>query len=67
MNTNQSSTQEAEAPNGKLKALAWGAILIVSTPQIILHLFGRSVPEGPLSLSWLTLAEVVILAVLWAG
>jgi hypothetical protein len=65
VNTNQSSTQEAEAPNAKLKALAWGAILIVSTPQIILHLFVRSVPEGPLGLSWLALVEVVILAVLW--
>jgi len=59
VNTNQSSTQEAEAPNGKLKALAWGAILIVRTPQIILHLFGWSMPEGPLGLSWLALVEVV--------
>jgi membrane protease YdiL (CAAX protease family) len=65
VNTNQSSTQEAKAPNAKLKALAWGVILIVSTPQIILHLFGRSVSEGPLGLSWLALVEVVILAVFW--
>jgi len=48
MNTNQSSTHEVEAPNAELKALAWGAILIGTVPQIILHLFGWGVPEGPL-------------------
>jgi membrane protease YdiL (CAAX protease family) len=66
MNTNQSSTQAVEAPNTELKALAWGAILIGTVPQIILHLFGWDVPEGPLGLSWLEWARVVVLAVLWA-
>ena len=59
MNTNQSSTQAVEAPNTELKALAWGAILISTVPQIILHLFGWDVPEGPLGLSWLEWARVV--------
>jgi membrane protease YdiL (CAAX protease family) len=65
MNTNQSSTQEVEAPRAKLTALAWGTILFLSTPQIILHLFGRGVSGGPLGLSWLAWAQVVVLAVLW--
>ena len=65
MNTNQSSTQE-EAPRAELTALAWGAILISTVPQIILHLSGRGVPGGPLGLSWLDWARVVVLTVLCA-
>lgn len=62
----QSSTQEVEAPRANLTALAWGAILISTVPQIILHLFGQGVPAGPLGLSWLAWAQVVVLAVLRA-
>ena len=66
MSTDQSSTQEVEAPNTQLKTLAWGVILIVSIPQIIVHLLGWTVPKGPLGLSWLVWAQVIVLAVLWA-
>ena len=66
MNTIQSSTQEVEAPPAKLTALAWGAILIVSTPTIILRLVVRDVPAEPLVPYWLAWAIVVVLAVLWA-
>ena len=64
-NTIQSSTQEVEAPPAELTALAWGTILFLSTPQIILRLFGRGVPGGPLGLSWLAWVQVVVLTVLW--
>jgi membrane protease YdiL (CAAX protease family) len=67
MNTNQSSTQGVEAPRAERTALAWGTILFLSTPQIILSLFGRGVPAGPLGLSWLAWAQVVVLAVLGAA
>jgi hypothetical protein len=66
MNTNQSSTEAVEAPRAELTALAWGAILISTVPKIILDLLGRGVPGGPLGLSWLEWATVVVLAVLWA-
>jgi hypothetical protein len=66
MNTIPPSTQGVEAPRGKLTALAWGTILFLSVPQIILHLFGQDVPGGPLGLTWLEWARVVVLAVLWA-
>ena len=66
MTTDQSSTQSVEAPRAKLTALAWGTILFLSTPQIILHLFGQDVPGGPLGLTWLEWAQVVVLTVLWA-
>ena len=66
MTSIQSSTQEVEAPRAGLAALAWGTILFLSTPQIILHLFGRGVPGGPLGISWLEWAQVVVLTVLWA-
>jgi len=65
MNTIQSSTQE-RAPRAELTALAWGTILFVSAPQILLALLGRGVPEGPLGLDWLEWARVVVLAGLWA-
>jgi membrane protease YdiL (CAAX protease family) len=65
MTSIQSSTQ-AEARRAKLTALAWGTILFLSTPQIILHLFGQDVPGGPLGLTWLEWAQVVGLTVLWA-
>ena len=67
MNTNQSSTHEVEASRTRVTALAWGVILIGTVPQIILHLFGWDVPEGPLGLSWLAWVQVVVLAVLWAA
>jgi hypothetical protein len=67
MNTIQSSTQGVEAPRTKLTALAWGAILIGSmAPTIILRLFVRGVPAEPVMPSWLGLAKVVVLTVLWA-
>jgi membrane protease YdiL (CAAX protease family) len=66
MNSNQSSPHEVEAPRTTLTALAWGVILIGTVPQIILHLFGWDLPEGPLGLSWLGWARAVVLAVLWA-
>ena len=65
MTSIQSSTQ-AEARRAKLTSLAWGTILFLSTPQIILHLFGQDVPGGPLGLTWLEWAQVVVLTVLWA-
>jgi len=67
MNTNQSSTQEVEAPRAKLTAVAWGAILIGSmAPTIILRLFVPGVPGEPVIPSWLAWAKVVVLTVLWA-
>jgi membrane protease YdiL (CAAX protease family) len=66
MTNNLSSTQEGEAPNKKLRTLAWAAVLIASVPQIIYRLF---VPVGPGELSipiWLGWVLVGALAVLWA-
>jgi membrane protease YdiL (CAAX protease family) len=65
MNTIQSSTQ-AKAPRAEAIALAWGTILFVSTPQILLALLGRDVPAGPLGLDWLQWARVLVLTGLWA-
>jgi len=78
MNTNQSSTQAVEAPpanqsagaeltaGAKLTALAWGIILIVSIPQIILRLFVPAATGEANTPIWLALTQVVVLAVLWA-
>jgi membrane protease YdiL (CAAX protease family) len=66
MNTTQSSTQEVETPRAELSALAWAAILGVTMLRIILGLFVRGVPAGPLGFSWLAWTQVVVLAVLWA-
>jgi hypothetical protein len=66
VNTSQSSTQEAETPNSKLKALAWGTILIVSVPQIIYRLLVPGVPGEPYNPIWLAWAQVAILTILWA-
>lgn len=65
MNTNQSSTQEAEAPNAKLKTLAWGTIFIVSVPQIIYRLLVPGVPGEPYNPIWLAWVQVAILTILW--
>jgi len=64
--TQSSSTQGVEARRAELIALAWGAILIVSTPTIILRLLVRGVPAEPLTPVWLAWAQVVVLTVLWA-
>ncbi len=67
MNTNQSSTQEVEAPRAELTALAWVAIFIGSmAPTIILRLFVPAGPAEPVVPSWLVWTQVVALAVLWA-
>ena len=62
VDTVQSFTQVVKTPRAKLNALAWGMILFVSVPQIILHLLGQDVPGGPLGLSWLEWAQMVVLA-----
>jgi membrane protease YdiL (CAAX protease family) len=66
MNADQSSTQKVEAPNAQLRTWAWGVILIMSIPQIIVELLGWTVPKGPLGVSWLAWVQVIVLAVLWA-
>jgi membrane protease YdiL (CAAX protease family) len=66
MDTNNTDTQAAEAPPAALTAVAWGTILVLSAPQIILHLFGQDAPGGWLVLTWLEWAQIVVLAVLWA-
>ena len=65
MNTNQSSTQEAEALSTKLKALAWSAIFIVSVPQIIYRLLVPGAPGEPHNPIWLASSQTAILAALW--
>jgi membrane protease YdiL (CAAX protease family) len=67
VDTVQSFTQVVKTPRAKLNALVWGTILFVSIPQIILHLLGQDVPGGPLGLSWLEWAQMVVLAALWAA
>jgi membrane protease YdiL (CAAX protease family) len=66
VNTNLSSTQEVEVPNTNLKALAWGAILIVSVPQIIYRLFVAVVPGEPIYSTWLACVQAVVLTAFWA-
>ena len=65
MNTNQPSTQEAAEPNVILTALAWGAILIISVPQIIYRMFVERPPGEPITPIWLALAQVALLMVFW--
>jgi membrane protease YdiL (CAAX protease family) len=65
MNTIQPSTQD-KAPHAELTALAWGTILFLSVPQIVLALLGRELPGGPLGLSWLAWAQIVVPMVLSA-
>ena len=71
MNTNQSSTKAVEAPRAKLTArtkltaLAWGAILILSIPQIFYRLMVPAASGEPLNPYWLAGAQVVVLAALW--
>jgi hypothetical protein len=77
MNTNQSSTQTVETPaaeqtagaklttRAKLIAFSWGAILIVSIPQIIYRLFVPRLPGELTNPIWLALVQVVVLTVLW--
>ena len=62
MNTNQ---QEIKPPNTQLKVLAWGAILIVSVPQIIYRLLVPIVPGEPTYSIWLAYVQVFVLAALW--
>ena len=64
MDTNQSSRQEAEAYNPKLKALVWSTIFIVTIPQIIHRLLVPLVPGEPYNSIWLDGTEVAILAML---
>jgi hypothetical protein len=61
----QSSTQEKDL-RATPTALAWGAILIVSTPTIILRLIVRDLPAEPLVPYWLGCAIMAVLAALWA-
>jgi membrane protease YdiL (CAAX protease family) len=65
MNTDQSSTQAVEAPNTNLKALAWGAILIVSVPQIIYRLIVPVLPGEPIYSTWLACVQAVVLTAFW--
>jgi membrane protease YdiL (CAAX protease family) len=65
MNTDQSSTPEVEIPNTKLKALVWGAILIVSVPQIIYRLFVSGMTGEPIYSTWLACVQAIVLTVLW--
>lgn len=67
MNADQASTEAVEAPRTGLTALAWGTVLLLSTPQIILNLFGQDVPGGPLGLTWLEWGQLAVLAALWVG
>ena len=52
MNTNHSSPLEKKVPIKNLTILVWVTILFLTIPQIIIHLFGWDLPEGPLDLSW---------------
>jgi membrane protease YdiL (CAAX protease family) len=65
VNTIQSSTPEVEVPNTNLKVLAWGAILIVSVPQIIYRLFVPVVPGEPIYSTWLACVQAVVLTAFW--
>jgi len=61
----QTSTQGVEAHRRLLMALAWGAILIITTPTIILRLLVQDLPAEPLTPYWLAGSIVAILVLLW--
>ncbi len=61
----QTSTQGIEAPRRLLIILAWVAILIISTPTIILRVLVKDLPAEPLTPYWLAWAIVAVMAVLW--
>ena len=65
MSTNETSKQETAYANVPLKVLAWGAILIISVPQIIYRMFVERPPGEPITPIWLALAQVVVLVVFW--
>jgi membrane protease YdiL (CAAX protease family) len=62
----QLSTQAEKAPPKVLSAVAWGTILVLSAPQIVLNLLGQEAAGLWLGLTWLEWTQVVVLAVLWA-
>jgi hypothetical protein len=64
VNTNQSSAEEVEASNTRLKGLAWGAILILTVPQIIYRLIEPGVPGEPIYSTWLACVQAVVLTAL---
>ncbi len=65
MNTDQPSTPEVEIPSTSLRALAWGAILIVGVPQVVYRLFVPVVSgEAPYS-TWLASVQALVLAAFW--
>jgi hypothetical protein len=60
----QSSTQGVETHRRLLIFLAWGAILIISTPTIILRLLVQDLPAEPLTPYWLAGLIVAVLVLL---
>jgi membrane protease YdiL (CAAX protease family) len=64
VDTNQSSRQDAEDCNPKLKALVWSTIFIITIPQIVHRLLVSYVPGLPYHSNLLDGAEVAILAML---
>jgi membrane protease YdiL (CAAX protease family) len=66
MNTVQSPPQVVEDSRRLQIALAWGAILILAAPRILLRLFVPAAPGEPISPDWLAWAQVAVLAALWA-
>lgn len=64
MSKNQSSVQEAEACNQKLKTVAWSTILIITVPQIIYRLFIPHMPGEPSIPISFAGAEVGVLSML---
>ena len=67
MNDIQTYTKGLETNRKLLMALAWGAILLVSAPTIILRLLVQDLPAEPLTPYWLAGLIVAVLAVMWGA
>jgi membrane protease YdiL (CAAX protease family) len=65
MNTDQPSTSEAKIPSTSLRALAWGAVLIVGVPQIVYRLFVPVAPGEEIYSTWLASVQALVLAACW--
>ena len=65
MNLGQSSPQADKAPRAGL--LAWGMILFLSVPQIVLNLLRQEAPGLWLGLTWLEWAQLAALGAVWAA
>jgi membrane protease YdiL (CAAX protease family) len=65
VNSDQPSTPQGEIPSTSLRALAWGAVLIVSVPQLVYRLFVPVVPGEAIYSTWLASVQALVLTACW--